>query len=58
MMRSILITSLMTGGFCAVFAGIVDAVTDALTMWQVIILGAISGASGSLIAQLVTRRGE
>ena len=26
-MRTILITSLMTGGFCAVFAGVVDAIT-------------------------------
>ena len=55
-MRAIVTTSLMTGGFCAVFAGVVDAITDALTMWQVIGLGAISGAMGSLFAQLVLRR--
>ena len=55
-MRSILATSLLTGCFCGVFAGVVDAVTDALTMWQVVILGAISGGTGSLIAQFVTKR--
>ena len=54
MMRQILTTSVLTGGFCAIFAGGVDAVTDALTMWQVMILGGISGATGSLIAQLLT----
>ena len=57
-MRVILMTSLMTGGFCAVFAGVVDAITDALTMWQVIGLGALSGTLVSLFAQLVLRRGR
>lgn len=56
MMRKILTTSALTGVFCAIFAGGVDAVTDALNMWQVMILGGISGATGSLIAQYVTRR--
>ena len=57
-MNKILITSVLTGSFCAIFAGIVDAVTDALTMWQVVILGGISGAMGSLIAQFVTRKND
>ena len=59
-MRTILATSLLTGGFCAVFAGIVDVVTGALTMVEVMVLGAVSGASGSLLAQIVTgrRKGE
>jgi len=60
MMRSVLLTSGLTGTFCALFALGVDAVTDALSMWQVMCLGGISGATGSLIAQIVTgkHRGE
>ena len=57
-MRAVLLTSLMTGGFCALFAGVVDAVTDALTVWQVMMLGGISGLSGSLIAQLILGRSK
>lgn len=57
-MRTLLVTSAMTGGFCAVFAGIVDAITDALSMWQVIGLGGLSGFCGSLLAQLVLKRGR
>ncbi len=55
-MRQIALTSILTGCFCAVFAGGVDAVTDALTMWQVIGFGAVSGTLGSLVSQLVLRR--
>ncbi len=56
MTRAILIAALTTGAFCAVFASVVDVVTDALTMWQVAIAGFISGTLGSLFAALVWRR--
>ena len=55
MTRAILVAALTTGAFCAVFAGFVDAITDALTMGQVIVLGGVSGFLGSLFAALVWR---
>ena len=55
-MRPILLTSATTGLFCAIFAGGVDAVTDALSLWQVMSLGAISGALGSFVAQMAVKR--
>jgi uncharacterized membrane protein len=53
MSRVVLVAALTTGVFCAVFASVVDAVTDALSMWQVAIAGGISGFLGSLFASLV-----
>ncbi|GGC01976.1 hypothetical protein GCM10011363_18240 [Marivita lacus] len=53
---AILLTSVVTGIFCAMFAGIVDPVTDALAMWVVIGLAFASGFTGSLFAQLVLKR--
>ena len=55
MMRTVLLTSVVTGLFCSAFAGLVDVITDALSLWQVMILGAVSGFCGSLIAQIVLR---
>ena len=55
-MNPILVTAALTGAFCALFAGLVDAVTDALALWQVMILGAVSGFCGSLFAKLCLRR--
>ena len=56
MNRAILAAALTTGAFCAVFAGVVDAVTDALSMAQVVIVGAVSGFCGSLFASLMLGR--
>ena len=49
-------TSGLTALFCAAFAGVVDALTMALSAGQVVALGAVSGGLGSLFAQLVLRR--
>lgn len=43
-----LLAALATGVFCAGFAFVVDLITDALAMWQVIGLAAMSGFCGSL----------
>jgi len=56
MSRAVLLSALTMGAFCAMFAFWVDIVTDALTMWQVAIAGAVSGFSGSIFASLVWRR--
>ena len=55
MRRAILMTALLTGVFCAGFAVIVDAVTDALPMLAAIALAFVSGFCGSLFAQIVLR---
>jgi hypothetical protein len=57
-MRPILLTALAAGGFCAVFALVVGAITTALSMGQALILAGVSGFLGSLVGQLVFRRGE
>jgi hypothetical protein len=56
MWGAVLLTSVVTGVFCAVFAVVIDLVTDALNMWLVIALAFVSGFSGSLFAQLVLKR--
>lgn len=55
MLKPTLITSVLTGTFCAVFATVIDYVTDALTMSAVIGLAFCSGFLGSLVAQVVQR---
>lgn len=55
-MRSILVTAMTTGVFCAGFAMVVDAATDMLNSYQVAVMGAISGFLGSLFANLIWRR--
>ena len=54
----VLLSALATGVFCAGFAAVVDAVTNALTMWQVIGLALVSGFCGSVFASLVLGRNE
>ena len=56
MMRSLLIAALVTGAFCAAFAFVVDAITDVLTMWQVIGVAAVSGFCGSIFASFILGR--
>lgn len=56
MARMIFATSLMTGVFCAGFAVVVDALTDALPMILAIAVAFASGFLGSLFAQLVLHR--
>jgi len=56
MWGAVLITSVITGVFCAVFATVIDLITDALAMWMVIALAFVSGFGGSLFAQIVLKR--
>lgn len=56
MTRTIILSALTTGAFCAVFASVVDMITDALDMWEVALAGGISGACGSLFASLVWKK--
>jgi len=52
-----LLAAIATGLFCAWFAFVVDAITDALAAWQVMSLAAVSGFCGSLFGNsLVGRR--
>ena len=53
-----LTTSLLTGVFCALFAVVIDLVTDALSMSVVIGLAFVSGFLGSLFAQVVLGKGR
>lgn len=57
-MKPILLTATIAGGFCALFALTVDAITDVLSMTQALGLAALSGFLGSLVGQLVIRRKE
>ncbi|MEM6479307.1 MAG: hypothetical protein AAF841_13565 [Pseudomonadota bacterium] len=51
------IAAAATAVFCAVFALIVDFITDALAVWQIMGLAALSGFLGSLFGNsLVSRR--
>ncbi|MEO0664225.1 MAG: hypothetical protein AAFR53_03105 [Pseudomonadota bacterium] len=52
-----LLAALATGLFCSIFALVVDAITDALAIWQLMGLAALSGFCGSLFGNtLVGRR--
>lgn len=52
-----LLAAIATGVFCACFAFVVDAITDALSAWQVIGLAAVSGFLGSIFGNtLIGRR--
>lgn len=53
---AIFVTSAVTGVFCAIFAVIVDVVTDALELWMVVVLAFVSGFLGSLCAQFLMKR--
>ena len=56
MLRTILITAVLTGAFCAIFAVGIDWVTDMLDRNQVIGISFTSGFLGSLFAQTVMGR--
>lgn len=58
MWSAVLLTSVITGVFCALFAVVIDAVTDALGVWAVIGLAFLSGFSGSLFAQVILKRAQ
>jgi hypothetical protein len=56
MIRTILITAILTGVFCAGFATAIDLATDMLERNQVIAVSFTSGFLGSLFAQTVLGR--
>ena len=56
MIRPIVLTAVLTGAFCAVFAVFVELVTDLFGLWQLMLVSFISGALGSLFAQTVLGR--
>ncbi len=56
MIRSILVSALLTGIFCAGFAVGVDWLTDMLERGQVVAVSFVSGFCGSLFASTVLGR--
>ena len=56
MWRAIVLTAMLTGIFCAVFAVGIDWATDMLERQQVIVVSFVSGFLGSLFAQTVLGR--
>ena len=56
MWRAIVLTAMLTGIFCAVFAVGIDWATDMLERQQVIVVSFVSGVLGSLFAQTVLGR--
>lgn len=56
MIRSILLTAILTGVFCAFFAVFIDWATDMLMRNQIIGISFASGFLGSLFAQTVLAR--
>ena len=56
MWRAILMTAVLTGVFCAIFAVAIDWITDMLDRREVIGLSFTSGFLGSLFAQAVLGR--
>ncbi|MDD9715534.1 MULTISPECIES: hypothetical protein [Dinoroseobacter] len=57
-MKPILLTACVAGVFCASFAWVVSALTNALSMAQALALAGVSGFLGSLVGQIICRRGE
>ena len=57
-MTRVLAQACLTGLFCIVFAVSVDAVTDVLSLAGIAVVSFTSGFLGSLVAQLVLRRGS
>lgn len=51
----VLVTSLMTGLFCAAFALVVELLTDMLEVRQIAALSFTSGFTGSLVAQFIMK---
>jgi ABC-type Mn2+/Zn2+ transport system permease subunit len=56
MIRPILLTAVLTGVFCSVFAVGIDYVVDMLERGTVIVVSFFSGFLGSLFAQTVLGR--
>lgn len=56
MIRPILLTAVLTGVFCAVFAVGIDWLTDMLEAGQVVAISFTSGFLGSLFAQTALGR--
>ena len=56
MIRPILLTAVLTGFFCSVFAVFIDWATDMLMQNQIIAISFISGFLGSIFAQTVLGR--
>ena len=56
MSRTVLVTAALTGAFCALFALVVEAVTDIFGLWQLIVASFASGSLGSLFAQTALGR--
>ena len=56
MIRTVVMTAVLTGVFCAGFAVGVDLLTDMLQRQQVIVVSFFSGFMGSLFAQTVLGR--
>ncbi|NRB00265.1 MAG: hypothetical protein HRU32_10650 [Rhodobacteraceae bacterium] len=56
MIRTVVMTAVLTGVFCAGFAVGVDWLTDMLQRQQVIVVSFFSGFMGSLFAQTVLGR--
>ena len=54
-MARALLQAALTGVFCIGFALVVDLVTEALPLMQVMLLSFVSGFLGSLFAQTVLR---
>lgn len=54
-MKMVLISAVLTGAFCATFAGIIDVATDMLSPENIIAFAALSGFLGSLFSQLVLK---
>ena len=56
MLRPMLASAALTGLFCAIFAAGVDLVTEALSLFHVMMAGAVSGFLGSLFGQSMMKR--
>ncbi|MEM6727222.1 MAG: hypothetical protein AAF618_01865 [Pseudomonadota bacterium] len=48
--------ALATAVFCSIFAFVIDAITDALAVWQIMGLAGASGFFGSLFGNSVVGR--
>ena len=55
-LKSLLISAVLTGVFCAGFATIIDLATDMLERQQVVVISFLSGFFGSIFAQVVLRK--
>lgn len=56
MARPILMTAVLTGAFCSLFAIVVDTILDLFSLWQLMLASFASGSLGSFFAQAVVGR--